>query len=275
MSQQYGDTYPTMFAVGQAPPAMPAMAPAMTPGAVPPPPMQNPQVFAQNYQCPVPNIQTFAQPPCNDPARSVQVTKRVFDTEVSGLFIIDTGTTMDAEFGATQSGALAGAPAAGSFSVVTDSTTTGVVRDITVAFDPFSDISAGPDTSEALRSFGWSFSAMLAGTITIFNSPFPTVIPIASAIKNVGGIDAYWTQRSLINQFVVSPRMEATHAHAPAPIEIFLPTASDYPVEIDVPTRNINAGLYAGPAGAYVYVWTGVCTILIEKNTRLGSLQTT
>jgi len=271
---QYGDANPSMFAVGQGPmPAAPA--PAMMPSAVPPPPMQNPQVFAQNYQCPVPNIQTFAQPPCNDPARSVQVTKRVFDTEVSGLFIVDTGTTMQAEFGATQSGALTSAPPAGSFSVSTDSTTTGVVRDITVAFDPFSDISAGPDTSEAIRSFGWAFSAMLAGTITVDNSPFPTVIPIASAIKNVGGVDAYWTQRSLINQFVVSPRMEATHAHAPAPIEIFLPTASDYAVTIDVPTRNINQTNYANAAGAYVYVWTGVCTILIEKNTRLGSLQTT
>ena len=35
------------------------------PGAVPPPPAVNPQVYASNYSCSVPNIQTFMQPPCN------------------------------------------------------------------------------------------------------------------------------------------------------------------------------------------------------------------
>lgn len=31
--------------------------------AVAPPPATNPQVYAQNYSCPVPNIQIFRMPP--------------------------------------------------------------------------------------------------------------------------------------------------------------------------------------------------------------------
>ncbi len=257
--------------VGQ--PALPAAA-AM-PGAVPPPPAVNPQVYAQNYSCPVPNIQTFQQPACNDPATSVQVTKRVFVTTTSGVFVVDTGTTMDAGFGATLSGARAAAPVAGRFAVITDSTTTGVIRDITIAWDPFADQADGPASDQTIRSFGSSFSAILAGQITINNTPFPTVIPVASAIKTVGGIDSYWTQQSATNQFYISPRVEATHSHAPAPIEIFLPEASDFEVLVDVPTRSVEGAALTTAAGAaFVFVWTGLVTILQEDNTKLGSINT-
>jgi len=69
--------------------------------------------------------------------------------------------------------------------------------------------------------------------------------------------------------------MEATHAHAPAPIEIFLPEASDFAVDIDVPTRSVEGSTYATGAGTpFVYVWTGVVTILQEDNTKLGSINT-
>ena len=248
--------------------------PAM-PGAVPPPPAVNPQVYAQNYSCPVPNIQTFQQPACNDPATSVQVTKRVFVTTTSGVFVVDTGTTMSAGFGATIAGARAAAPTPGRFAVVTDSTTTGVVRDVTVAWDPFADQAEGPASDETIRSFGWAFSALLAGQITINNTPFPTVIPILSAIKCSGGVRSFWSQQSATNQYYISPTMEATHAHAPAPIEIFLPEASDFAVEIDVPTRSVEGATYVSAAAVgFVYVWTGVVTILQEDNTKLGSIQT-
>lgn len=259
--------------VGQQGMGMPQAAPM--PGAVPPPPAVNPQVYAQNYSCPVPNIQTFQQPPCNDPANSVQVTKRVFVTTTSGVFIVDTGTSMEAGFGATIAGARPAAPTEGRFAVETDSTTTGVVRDITIAWDPFADQADGPASDQTIRSFGASFSAILAGQITINNTPFPTVIPIASAIKTVGGIDSYWTQQSATNQFFVSPVVEATHSHAPAPIEIFLPEASDFAVEVDVPTRSVEGATYVTTAGTpFVYVWTGLITILQEDNTKLGSIAT-
>lgn len=255
---------------------MPGAVPGMMPGAVPPPPAANPQVFAQNYSCPTPNIQTFQQPPCNDPATSVQVTRRVFDTFTSGVFVSDTGRGITAGFGGgTLAGANATPPTPGRFAVITDSTTTGVVRDITIAWDAFADQADGPASDEALRSYAGSFSAVLGGKVTVNNTPFPTVIPIASAIKNVGGVRSYWSQQSATNQYYVSATMEATHAHAPAPIEIFLPEASDFSVEIDVPTRALASATYTTLAGtAFQYVWTGVITILQENNTKLGSIAT-
>lgn len=263
--------YPT---VGQQFQGQGPIAPAF-PAAVPPPPAQSPAVYAQNYACPVPNIQTFASPPCNDPATSVQVTKRVFTTNPSGVFIVDSGVDMQAGFGASLGGPLDAPPVAGVYAVQTDSTTTGVVRDITIAWDPFADQTDGPAQWESLRSYGYAFSALLGGEIVVNNTPFPTVIPILSAIKTSGGIDSFWTQASLINQYFVSAVVESTHAHAPAPIEIFLPEASNFRVDINVPRRAVATSVYQAPdLSPFVYVWTGIVTILQEENTKLGSIAT-
>jgi len=241
------------------------------------PPQTAPQVYAQNPQCGLPAINTYVQPPCPDPRSSLQINKRVFITVTAGILIIDFGNATVAGFGAEEYGRLATAPTPGTFNVVTDSTTIGYVRDITIAFDPFAtdDFGAavGADLSELLRSFGQSFSALLAGQVTVENTPFPTVIPVASAIKNVGGIDSFWTLAEAADLAFVSPVMEATHAHAPAPIEIYLPVSSQFRVLISVPNRAINAaGAVAAAYGAYVYVWTGVITILQENNTLLGAV---
>lgn len=261
------------------------------------PPQVAPQVYAQNPNCGLPSIQTFVQPPCPDPRTSLQINKRVFITVTAGILVIDYGNAMVAGFGAEEYGRVATAPAPGTFNLTTDSTTIGFVRDITIAFDPFAtddflgnNLGVASAPQELLRSFGYSFSALLAGQVTVENTPFPTVIPVASAIKNVGGMDSYWTvgnptiqnpspasepsQNFLGDLMYVSPVMEATHAHAPAPIEIYLPTSSSFRVLISVPNRSantsapINPGQYAG----YVYVWSGVITVLQENNTLLGAV---
>lgn len=241
------------------------------------PPQTAPQVYAQNPQCGLPAINTYVQPPCPDPRTALQINKRVFITVTAGILIIDFGNATVAGFGADDYGRVATAPTPGTFNVTTDSTTIGYVRDITIAFDPFAttDFGAGvgSDLAQLLRSFGQSFSALLAGQVTVENTPFPTVIPVASAIKNVGGINSFWTLEAAADIAFVSPVMEATHAHAPAPIEIYLPVSSSFRVLISVPNRAINAA--GAPAAAYVgyvFVWTGVITILQENNTLLGAV---
>ncbi len=58
--------HPTTFGYFLAPPTVAGtLGQLKLPGAVPPPPAVNPQVYASNYSCSVPNIQTFMQPPCN------------------------------------------------------------------------------------------------------------------------------------------------------------------------------------------------------------------
>ncbi len=57
---------PTTFGYFVVPPTVAGtLGQIKLPGAVPPPPAVNPQVYASNYSCSVPNIQTFIQPPCN------------------------------------------------------------------------------------------------------------------------------------------------------------------------------------------------------------------
>jgi len=255
--------------------------------AVPPPPMAAPQVYAGNPNCPVPAIQMFQAPPCPDPNNSLQITKRVFEVVNGAFFVADTGTEIVSDFAADLVAGpdAGGVPGAGSFTLVTDAQTFAVVRDVTIAFDAYgANAFEAVEITAALESYATSFGALLSGAVTIENQPFPTVIPIASAIKNTGGIDSYWTvdagDTSLpaghASIYYVAPRMEPTHSHAPAPIEIYLPESSQYPVTIAVPSRASNGGAWNFDTGAgaadQTFIWTGVVTILLEQNTTLGNV---
>lgn len=268
------------FPAANAGMGVPQAVPGMAPGLVVPPAMVASQVWAGNQTCPVPAIAVNQQPACPDPSNSLQLTKRVFTTVASGLFVADNGEQLQAGFSLSAPGLVAGVPEAGSFAVRTNATTTGVIRDITIAVDPFSIdyVAFQISIPEVINSYGLSFSALLAGQITVDNVPFATVIPIASAIKNVGGVRSYWTTQSATagDILYVSAVMESTHSHAPAPIEIHLPASSEFGVFIDVPSRNINDGPYTALINAVLvnatFVWTGLLTVLQENNTSLGAL---
>ena len=271
------------------------------------PDMGLPQVFAGNQDCPQPNINILNQPPCNDPRTSVQVTKRVYETTVAEYWIADNGVQLQVGFGPAAAGKNPDnvIPDDELITVQTDSTSTGVVRDITIAYDGYAEDSADPrvDTGgadgpfnygvfngEVGRSYAECLSALLAGNIVIDNVPFPTVIPIAAAIKTVGGYSVYWDLGGItaetvvlvdaetvaavdIFRYAISPELEATHSHAPAPIEINLPESSDFAVRLEIPNRTIAPDNVAYGNGM-VYCWTGIVTILIEKKTSLGTLPT-
>jgi len=272
------------------------------------PQMGQDQVFAQNFECAQPNINTFNQPPCNDPRTSVQVTKRVYETTVAEFWIADNGVQLQVGFGPAASGKNPdnAIPDDELITVTTDSTSTGVIRDITVSYDGYAedgeDPRAGVDDNgvpynygvfdgEVGRSFTESLSAMLAGNIVIDNTPFPTVIPIAAAIKTVGGYSVYWDLGGItalsekvdaegttvaevdIFRYAISPEFQSTHSHAPAPIEINLPPSSDFAVRLEIPNRTIAPDTLAYDQ-SLVYVWTGIVTILQETKTTLGTLPT-
>ena len=264
------------------------------------PDMGLPQVFAGNQDCAQPNINILNQPPCNDPRTSVQVTKRVYETTVAEYWIADNGVQLQVGFGPASSGKTPAnvIPADELITVQTDSTSTGVVRDITIAYDGYAEDGDDPRNDagfnygvfdgEVGRSFAECLSALLAGNIVIDNVPFPTVIPIAAAIKTVGGFSVYWDLGGITAEtykiedaetlatvdmfrYAISPELDATHSHAPAPIEINLPESSDFAVRLEIPNRTIAPDDVQYGNGM-VYVWTGIVTILIEKKTSLGSL---
>lgn len=270
------------------------------------PDMGLPQVFAGNQDCPQPNINILNQPPCNDPRTSVQVTKRVYETTVAEFWIADNGVQLQVGFGPATSGKVPDnvIPDDELITVQTDSTSTGVVRDITIAYDGYAEDGDDPRNGfdaegpynygvfdgEVGRSYAECLSALLAGNIVIDNVPFPTVIPIAAAIKTVGGYSVYWDLGGITSEtvkldesdtiaaadifrYAISPELEATHSHAPAPIEINLPESSDFAVRLEIPNRTIDPSLTQYAHGM-VYRWTGIVTILIEKKTSLGTLPT-
>lgn len=226
------------------------------PQSLPPAPMAQPQMNAYSGGvCDTPPIPMYSAPPCGGPG-SVHITRRVF-TVITGGYTLSVGPDdMDATLGAPN----------GLF-VTTDSTTTGVIRDITISIDPYTVIdSQTPVTNLELLAFGWGLSALLSGTITVNNTPFPTVIPIGSAIKSLGGINAYWAEE-VANAYYVSPTLETTHDSAPAPIEIALPQASNFQVIMTVPSRAVDQGQAWDP-----YNFTGLVAILLEEQTQLGSV---
>lgn len=271
------------------------------------PDMGLPQVFASNQECPQPNINIINQPACNDPRTSVQVTKRVYETTVAEFWIADNGVQLQVGFGPAASGKTPNnvIPDDEPIAVQTDATSTGVVRDITISYDGYAEDGEDPRNGfdavgaynygvfdgEVGRSFTECMTALLAGNIVIDNVPFPTVIPIAAAIKTVGGFDVYWDLGGItaetylfdtdgdtiahinIFRYAISPELEATHSHAPAPIEINLPESSDFAVRLEIPNRTIAPDSTAYLHGM-IYIWTGIVTILIEKKTSLGTIAT-
>lgn len=268
------------------------------------PDMGLPQVYAGNMDCPQPNINILNQPPCNDPRTSVQVTKRVYETTVAEFWIADNGVQLQVGFGPASAGKNPGnqIPSDELITVQTDSTSTGVVRDITIAYDGYAEdgddpradvgLNFGVFDGEVGRSYAECLSALLAGNIVIDNVPFPTVIPIAAAIKTVGGYSVYWDLGGVVTEavkvdgedtlsvvdvfrYAISPELDATHSHAPAPIEINLPESSDFAVRLEIPNRTISPDAETPQyANTVIYVWTGIVTILIEKKTSLGTLPT-
>ncbi len=251
MSYQNGSFLPT---VGQQVPQM-----------LPPAPMAQPQMSAYSGGglCDTPPIPMYSAPPCNGPG-AVNITRRVF-TVINGGFTITVGGT--ASLAIT---AVLGAP--NGLFVTTDSTTTGVIRDITVSLDAIADGLNGdlgtPLDANDLTAYAWAVSSLLAGTITVNNTPFPTVIPIGSAIKSLGGIRSFWTQadQATADLWFMSPTFETTHDSAPAPIEIALPQASNFQVVMVVPSR-------AAPiTDALNRVYTGIVSVLLEEQTQLGSV---
>lgn len=160
------------------------------------------------------------------------------------------------------------------------STTYGIVRDITITMDPFCDFTLNPgDNFLALRSFALSFSTLMAGQVTIDSVPFPSVIPITSGIKSVGGSSSLFTNNypqaffTNPNQMCVSQINESTHQGPPSPIEIYLPPAGRYGIEISVPSRPIYPfGNYSAFNRKGVFAWTGVLTLTVEEITMLGAM---
>jgi hypothetical protein len=197
----------------------------------------------------------YSAPPCGGP-NSVHITRRVF-TVITGGYTLTVGPT-DIE-------ATLGAP--NGLFVTTDSTTTGVIRDITIAIDLWSEIEPVlPLDNTQILAYGWGLSALLSGTITVNNTPFPTVIPIGSAIKSLGGIRGFWSTQ-IADAYFISPTLETTHDSAPAPIEIALPQASNFQVIMTVPSRAVDQN------GAWEpYDFTGLVAILLEEQTQLGSV---
>lgn len=234
----------------------PTVGQQQVPQMLPPSPQMSPQVSAYSDNgglCNTPPIPTYSAPACNGP-NSVNITRRVF-TVINGGYTL---TVTDAAI----TGVL-GAP--NGLFITTDSTTTGVVRDMIVTVDPYAEGAA--ISQDILRAYGWALSALLAGTITVNNTPFPTVIPIGSAIKTLNAIDSYWTEDTATDMFYISPRFEATHDSAPAPIEIALPQASNFQVILTVPSRAVP-----GVAGGFSQDFTGLVSILLEEQTQLGSV---
>lgn len=274
------------------------------------PPMNSPQVYAHNQLCNTPNISVYQQPKCNNPETSVEVTKRVYDTVVAEYWITDNGEQLNVGFGPAPSGRNTAdqLPDDELVTVKTDSTTTGVVRDVTIAHDGYSEdcddvrgdgvagMNYGVFDGSIGRSYTECLTALLAGSLIIENTPFPTVIPIAAAIKTVGGYSVFYDLGGItddaqyapveevlaitnIFRFAISPAISTTHAHAPAPIEISLPTSSDFAVKLEIPNRSVDplGGIYVyGEDGSVpvIFIWTGVVTILVEKKTSLGTLNT-
>ncbi len=234
------------------------------PQMLPPAPMAQPQMgaYSGGGLCDTPPIPMYSAPPCNGPG-AVNITRRVF-TVINGGFTITVGDTANPVITA-----VLGAP--NGLFVTTDSTTTGVIRDITVSFDPFAGGAGGADATPAtpddLTAYAWAVSSLLAGTITVNNTPFPTVIPIGSAIKTLGGIRARWTLAQSADLWYMSPTFETTHDSAPAPIEIALPQASNFQVVMVVPSR---AAPFGGASGDRLY--TGIVSVLLEEQTQLGSV---
>ena len=155
-----------------------------------------------------------------------------------------------------------------------------VIRDATIAFDPFCNFTGLPgDNFLALRSYALTVAALKAGQITIASLPFPNVLPITSAIKMVGGSHSFWTSnfgpRFLFNnnQMCVSEINESTHQGPPAPIEIYLPSAGRYAIDIEVPSRPIYPfGAYSAFNSPVAFFWSGTLTLTLEVLTRLGTM---
>ena len=242
---------------------LPSTVGQQIPQMLPPAPQMSPQVSAYTGGglCDTPPIPTYAAPPCNGP-NAVNITRRVFTVINGGFTITVTPAAIVAVLGALN----------GLF-ITTDSTTTGVVRDILVTMDAYAQDAVGGGgamtvSRDFLNSYSWSVAALLAGTITVNNTPFPTVIPIGSAIRTVNAMRAFWTQANAAEVFYISPDFETTHDSAPAPIEIALPQASNFQVIMTVPSRTIAPALQGGFTVAY----TGMVSILLEEQTQLGSV---
>lgn len=277
-----------MLSVGQAPvaPAFPggAFPPAGVPGIAVPPGQVASQVWAGPPACDVQQIPVSMAPACPDPNRSLQLNKRVFTTVVSGLFVADDGENLIAGFSLTTPGLVAQAPEPNSFVVRTDAQTRGTIRDITISYDAFSldYLAFGITIPEVLNSYAQSYTALLAGRITVDNIPFATIIPIASAIKIVSGIRAYWTVSPVTTAgqsvLYVSHDNESTHTALPAPIQIPLQPSSEFGVFLTITSRDVLGGAAAGYQAiiggqvvAASFVWTGLITVLVELNTSLGA----
>lgn len=278
-----------------------------------PPKVNVPQVYAQNPGCDVPNIDIMAVPQCNDPRKSIQLNKRIFEVTVAEFWVLDNGANLQAGFGTAPQGKnpVGIQPADLGLQIITDAQTRGTVRDITIQFDSYAEDYADPRNLGAVpfqnygvfegevgRSFAETISAFLSGTVVINNQPFPTKIPLASAIKHTGGMSAYWdfggigndieigvletddyyfgtatTTLARFNQlrYSLSPEFNTTHTQQPAPIEIDLPASSQYAVQLEIPTRTISLTGFAYPR--YSFIWTGMISILIEKSTNMGTVQ--
>ena len=154
------------------------------------PDMGLPQVFAGNQNCAQPSINIMNNPPCNDPRTSVQVTKRVYETTVAEFWIADNGVQLQVGFGPAAQGRNIGneIPEDELITVQTDSTSTGVIRDITISYDGYAEDGDDPRAAEAIiqglivnygvftgeigRSYAECLSALLAGNIVIDNDKY-------------------------------------------------------------------------------------------------------
>jgi len=253
----YGNT------VGQFPPPP---APGSYP-ALPNPPGVAPGVYTQPYDCcPIPDIPRVTSFVDTCPNK-LGVTKRVYEVIAIPVFVVDTGVSMSYGFGATLSGALDAAPVSGSVTIDSDALTTSVIRDITVKWDPFADeIDDAASLAEALRSYGGSYVGINAATLIFDLIPFPLNVPL-SDVAFVIGVYAFWVG---VTAYFVSPLVQADNEVL---IAATLIPSSATRLTIIGPSRALAAAGYTTGAGVpFVYVWTGIIDLLIERNTTIGNV---
>ena len=260
-------------------------------------------VYAGPAMCDNPPIPMIPAQQCDPPGQSVQLNKRTYTVTIAEWWILDTGAALQAGFGPAPAGrnAIGTTPADQTLYVRTDAQSQGIIRDITCVVDGYAEDGIDPriaiPASAGMnygvfdgtvgRSFTESVSAFLSGAIVIDNQPFATRIPTNAAIKVTGGYRVFYdlggitTATYIVDQvtlaavdmfrFQIAPEFSTTHSHAPAPIEIHLQRSAEYQVFLEVPIRTISpvSTAYAN----YVFIWTGMISITIEKVTTMGTMR--
>lgn len=249
----------------------------------------------------------MSSPICNDPATSVQITKRVFQWPRYRMQIVDNGTKVWAWLSPE------GQPDETAY-VETDSTTTGYIRNARLSINPFivpERLMETTQTRRALESYTKCSAGLLQAVFCIENTPFPTNVGTFIGVEMEDSREAVGPTPGLrvfgpnltVKEFGNKDRNQSPQEEARtreewkqaeknaravgqdishlrkarktnnSPMEIYLPEASHFRIFLDV-GYGFEPYMDKETLTKGAHLWEGALTLVVEENTKLGSIST-